>query len=49
MTREGHVRFCEGLEVKSLRPTHPGEWWAQGGMFVKVTIPFLISEELSLS
>ena len=23
MTREGHARFCEGLEVKSLRPTHP--------------------------
>ena len=23
MTREGHVWFCEGLEVKSLRSTHP--------------------------
>ena len=23
MTREGHVRFCEGLEVKFLRSTHP--------------------------
>jgi hypothetical protein len=23
MSREVHVRFCERLEVKSLRPTHP--------------------------
>jgi putative transposase len=23
MSREVHVRFCEGLEVKFLRPTHP--------------------------
>ena len=31
MSREVHVRFCERLEVKSLRPTHPyvkvkGRW-----------------------
>jgi putative transposase len=23
MSREVHVRFCEGPEVRSLRPTHP--------------------------
>ncbi len=27
MSREAHVRFCEGLEVKFLRPTRHGANW----------------------
>ena len=38
MSREVHVRFCERLEVKSLRPTHPYVAAAQGFVYVAFVI-----------
>ena len=34
MSREVHVRFCERLEVKSLRPTHPYVPLAKGFVYL---------------
>lgn len=34
MSREVHVRFCEGPKVKLLRPTHPYIWTVEGWLYV---------------
>ena len=34
MSREVHVRFCERLEVKFLRPTHPYIPMARGFLYL---------------
>lgn len=38
MSREAHVRFCEGLGVKFPRPTHPYIWTAEGWLYVAVVL-----------
>jgi transposase InsO family protein len=38
MSREVHVRFCEGPKVKPLRPTHPYVWTREGWLYLAVVI-----------
>ena len=38
MSREAHVRFCEGLQVKSLRSTHPYIRTYEGWLYLAVVI-----------
>ena len=38
MSREVHVRFCERLEVKFLRPTHPHIPLAKGFVYLVVVM-----------
>lgn len=38
MSREAHVRFCEGPQVKSLRSTHPYVSTWQGWLYVAFVI-----------
>lgn len=38
MSREVHVRFCEGLGVKFPRPTHPYVWTEEGWVYLAVVI-----------
>ena len=38
MSREAHVRFCEGPQVKLLRSTHPYVWTAEDWLFVAVVL-----------
>lgn len=38
MSREAHVRFCEGLGVKFPRPTHPYIRTHEGWLYLSVVI-----------
>ena len=49
MSREVHVRFCERLEVKSLRPTHPYIWTAEGWLYAAAVIDLFSRRVVSWS
>ena len=38
MTRECHVRFCEGPAVKLRRSTHPYLWTDEGWLYLAVVL-----------
>ena len=38
MSREAHVRFCEGPQVKFLRSTHPYVSFWQGWLYVAFVV-----------
>jgi putative transposase len=38
MSREAHVRFCEGPQVKSLRSTHPYIRTHEGWLYLAVVL-----------
>ncbi len=47
MSREVHVRFCERLEVKSLRPTHPYIPMRRGFLYLVVIMDWASRKVLS--
>ena len=47
MSREVHVRFCERLEVKSLRPTHPYIPMAKGIVYLVAVMDWFSRRVLS--
>src|ERR1700690_3941828 len=47
MSREVHVRFCERLEVKSLRPTHPYVPMAKGFVYLVAVMDWFSRRVLS--
>ena len=47
MSREVHVRFCERLEVKSLRPTHPYIPMARGFVYLVAVMDWFSRRVLS--
>ncbi len=47
MSREAHVRFCERLEVKSLRPTHPYVPMAKGFVYLVAVMDWFSRRVLS--
>ena len=47
MSREVHVRFCERLEVKSLRPTHPYVPMARGFVYLVAVMDWFSRRVLS--
>ena len=42
MSREVHVRFCEGPGVKLLRPTHPYIPMARGFVYLAVVLDWVL-------
>lgn len=38
MSREVHVRFCEGLRVKFPRSTHPYLWTDEGWLYLAIVL-----------
>ena len=50
MSREVHVRFCEGPGVKALRPTHPRMrcTWRQCVTLFTEELPWLKGADLDL-
>jgi putative transposase len=47
MSREVHVRFCERLEVKFLRPTHPYIPMARGFVYLVAVMDWFSRRVLS--
>ena len=48
MSREVHVRFCEGPKVKLLRPTHPYIPMARGFVYLVAVVDwFSVSANLA--
>jgi len=49
MSREAHVRFCEGPQVKFLRSTHPYLWTDEGWLYLAIVLDLFNREVVGWS
>lgn len=49
MSREAHVRFCEGPQVKFLRSTHPYLWTNEGWLYLSIVLDLFNREVVGWS